>query len=220
MGLLKKWERPGGLCTLAFSPSVSRTLSGRTLSLCPGDEKHHPMQSYQVKHTSHLCITYSQWRHSANNPVTSGCGALCAEGKVPLLYVCTILERLHTQNLCSQGTMTYQWNKWFWTYSQYQEKVLEEEKPSLDAPGSKLQDTTLNSLVSLFPLRLACFQMYWPPHHSLQVKNPLILCPSKPQPKTSDHHRHGDFLFLIEMIKGNGHETIGHQRWEKKTHPI
>lgn len=138
---------------------AQREHPSRTLSLCPGDEKPHPMQSYQVKHTSHLCITYSQWRHSANIPVTSGCGARCAEGKVPLLYVCTILERLHTQNLCSQGTMTYQWNKWFWTYSQYQEKVLEEEKPSLDAPGSKLQDTTLNSLVSLFPLRLACFQM-------------------------------------------------------------
>lgn len=58
--------------------------------------------------------------------------------------------------------------------------------------------------------------MYWPPHRSLQVKNPLILCLSKPQPETSDHHRHGDFLFLIEVIKGNGHETIGHQRVGKK----
>lgn len=57
MGLLKRWERPGGLCTLALSPSVS-TPAGLYLYFLV--MKSITVQSYQVKHTSHLCITYSQ----------------------------------------------------------------------------------------------------------------------------------------------------------------
>lgn len=179
----------------------------RTLPLFPGDEKHHPMQSYQVKHTNHLYITYSQVKtlQTSLRPQVVGC---CVQkSRSPSIYMYHPRETSCSKSLLT-GNHDTSVKQMILNLSQYQEKVLEEEKLSLDAPGSKLQDTALNCQapalelsVGLCPLRLACFQMYWPLHHSLQVKNPLILCLSKAQPKTSDHHRHGGFSLLIEVRK-------------------
>lgn len=115
----------------------------RTLSLFPGDEKHHPMQSYQVKHTNHLCITYSQVKtlQTFLRPQVVGC---CVQkARSPSLYMYHPRETSCSKSLLT-GNHDTSVKQMILNLSQYQEKVLEEEKLSPDAPGSKLQDIALN----------------------------------------------------------------------------